>query len=121
MNETILIEYYLSLLGQIKLFHWSVMKYSIHIALDKLHSNLSDNIDKFIESYIGKYKKQPLPSFTIKTTATSDINNIQLYLENQREYLKKIRNNLNKSPDLQNIIDEMTGNINQTIYLINLE
>lgn len=121
MNESSIIEYYLGLLGQIKLFHWSVMKYSVHVALDNLHSKLSDNIDKFIECFIGRYNNQPLTLFTITTTATSDRNNIHNYLENQREYLKKIRNHLNKSTDLQNIIDEMIGNINQTLYLINLE
>ena len=55
MSEKIYIQYFLNLLNQIKLFHWSVMKYSQHIALDKLYSSLSDNIDKFIEIYIGKF------------------------------------------------------------------
>ena len=64
---------------------------------------------------------QPLSLFTINTNAISDTTNIQSYLETQREYLKKIRNNLNKSTDLQNIIDEMTGNINQALYLIKLD
>jgi hypothetical protein len=121
MEEDKLIEYYLGLLGQIKLYHWSVMKYSKHVALDNLHSNLSDNIDKFVECYIGKYNKQPLPIFTINTTATSYTANIIGYLETQRENLKKIRNQFSKSTDLQNIIDEMTGNINQAVYLIKLE
>ena len=44
MSDKIYIEYFLNLLNQIKLFHWTVMKYSEHIALDKLHSSLSENI-----------------------------------------------------------------------------
>ena len=121
MSNNIYTEYFLGLLGQIKLFHWSVMKYSLHIALDKLHSQLSDNIDKFVEVYIGKFNKQPLNKFTINMSATSDCDNIIAYLEIQREKLIKIRTSLNKSYELQNIIDEMLGNIDQCIYLSKLE
>lgn len=121
MNETSLIQYYLGLLGQIKLYHWSVMKYSQHVALDKLHSSLSENIDKFMEIYIGKNNLQPLSIFTINMNATSETNNINIYLNNNKEYLKKIRTNLKTSTDLQNIIDEMIGNINQCLYLLRLE
>jgi hypothetical protein len=121
MNEKIYIEYFLGLLGQIKLFHWSVMKYSEHIALDKLHSSLSENIDKFVEIYIGKCNRQPLEIFNIEMNATSDTNNIINYLELEIEKIKKIRGSLNKITELQNIIDEMLGNINQCKYLLNLQ
>ncbi len=114
-------EYFLGLLAQIKLFHWSIMKYSAHIALDKLHSELSENIDKFVEIYIGKFNKQPLNKFTINMTATSDCVNLYSYLDINRENLKKIRTSLNKTSELQNIIDEMLGNIDQCIYLLRLE
>ncbi len=121
MNDNCYTEYFLGLLGQIKLFHWSIMKYSVHIALDKLHSELSENIDKFVEIYIGKFNKQPLNKFTINMTATSDCDNLYSYLDINRENLKKIRTSLNKTNELQNIIDEMLGNIDQCIYLIRLE
>lgn len=121
MSDNVYTEFFLGLLGQIKLFHWSIMKYSIHIALDKLHSDLSDNIDKFVEIYIGKFNRQPLNKFMINMTATSDCSNIISYLDIQRETLKKIRTSLNKTSELQNIIDEMLGNIDQAIYLIRLE
>jgi len=121
MSDKIYIEYFLGLLGQIKLFHWSTMKYSHHIALDKLHSSLSENVDNFIEIYIGKFNKQPLNKFNISMTASSDTSNIYNYLELEIEKIKKIRGHLNKATELQNIIDEMMGNINQCKYLLNLE
>jgi DNA-binding ferritin-like protein len=113
-------EYFLGLLAQIKLFHWSVKSYSAHVALDKLHSALSDNIDKFIESYIGKYKLQPIQPFNITITATSNCQNIIEYLQSQCDNIKKIRTGVNKATELQNIIDEMLSNIDQSIYLLNL-
>ena len=120
MSENSYTEYFLGLLGQIKLFHWSVMKYSQHIALDKLHSSLSENIDKFIEIYIGKFNKQPLNIYNISMTATSDTTNIMEYLELELEKIKKIRSACNKATELQNILDEIMGNINQCKYLLNL-
>lgn len=113
-------EYFLGLLTQIKLFHWSVKSYSAHVALDKLHSTLSDNVDKFVEAYIGKYKLQPIQPFNINITATSNCQNIIEYLQSQYENIKKIRTGVNKATELQNIIDEMLGNIDQSIYLLNL-
>ena len=54
MANNLYTEYFLGLLGQIKLFHWTTRKYSSHKALDELHKNLGEDIDKFIEVYIGK-------------------------------------------------------------------
>lgn len=121
MSNNLYTEYFLGLLGQIKLFHWSTKKYSTHIALDKLHSSLSDNIDKFMEVYIGKYDKQPIQIFKINMEATSDCKIIMDFLLAQRENIKKLRNTLKTANDLQNILDEILANINQSIYLINLE
>jgi hypothetical protein len=121
MAENLYTEYFLGLLGQIKLLHWCTPKYAIHIALDKLHSSLSENIDKFMEVYIGKYDKQPIDLFKISMEATSDYNIVKDYLIAHRENIKKLRNNFKSASDLQNILDEISANINQAIYLINLE
>jgi hypothetical protein len=120
MSDNMYTEYFLCLLSQIKLFHWSVKSYAAHVALDKLHSALSETIDKFMEVYIGKFELQPVEVFEITMNATSDCKDLYLYIKNQRENIKKIRTALNKSTELQNILDEMLGDINQTLYLLNL-
>jgi hypothetical protein len=84
------------------------------------NSSLSENIDKFIEIYIGKFNKQPLDIYNISMTATSDTTNIMEYLELELEKIKKIRSACNKATELQNILDEIMGNINQCKYLLNL-
>jgi hypothetical protein len=89
--------------------------------LDKLYTALSDNIDKFIEIYIGKFNKQPMNIFNIEISISNDTNNINNYLELEIEKIKKIRTTLNKATELQNIIDEIMGNINQCKYLLNLQ
>lgn len=114
--------YFLGLLGQIKLFHWTTNKYSSHKALDDLHKNLSEDIDKFVEVYIGKnnLNSNGISDINITMTAqTMPENDVKQYLKNQIEVLRRIRGK--SSTELQNIIDNMIANINQSLYLLNLE
>lgn len=129
MADNLYTEYFLGLLGQIKLFHWTTRKYSTHKALDELHKNLSEDIDKFIEVYIGKNNANSSDSnetqdFVINMRAKTMLDNdIKECLKYHNENLRKIRNTkFNKnSTELQNIIDNMIANINQSLYLLNLE
>jgi DNA-binding ferritin-like protein len=119
--EKTLFEYFLSLLGQIKIYHWTTMTYSIHKALDELHENLSDDIDNIIEIYIGKSDKQPIKHFDIHMKANTNASNILDFLKEEREKIKSLREKqFKKCSDIQNIIDNMLGSINKTIYLCNL-
>jgi|694.fasta_scaffold00862_14 hypothetical protein len=120
--EKHLMEYFIGLLGQIKIYHWSTMSYVIHKALDELHSNLSDNIDEVMEVYIGKYNRQPINKFEININANTDSSNILDYLELERENIRGIRNKYFKSSsEIQNIFDNMLGSISKTIYLCKLK
>lgn len=120
-NEKLYFEYFLGILGQIKMMHWCCLSYSNHKALDELHKNLSDFIDEFIEVYMGKFNKQPCELFTINMIATSDTTNIIEYLEEQRETIRNMRNKQFKtSSEIQNILDSMMSSISNTIYLCRL-
>lgn len=120
-NEKLYFEYFLGVLGQIKVFHWCTMSYSIHKALDELHKSLSDFTDEFIEVYMGKSNKQPCPLFTISMNANNDVTNIIEYLEEQREIIRNMRNKQFKTlSEIQNILDSMMSSISNTIYLCRL-
>jgi len=120
--EKNLFEYFIGLLGQIKIYHWSTMIYSNHKALDDLHSNLSNNIDEIMEIYIGKYNRQPIDLFTIEMKANSDTNDIIGYLEKEREIIRGIRNkNFKNCSEIQNLFDNILGSISKTIYLCKLK
>lgn len=121
MAEKQLFEYFLGLLGQIKIYHWSTMSYSTHKALDDLHSSLSSNIDEIMEIYIGKFNRQPIEPFEVQMRANSDVSDIIGYLENERENIRGMRTKLFKtSSEIQNLIDNMLGSISRTIYLCRL-
>lgn len=120
--ENKLFEYFLGLLGQIKIYHWTTMSYPIHKALDDLHSSLSNNIDEIMEIYIGKFNRQPIESFEIEMKANTDTRDIIGYLEKEREVIRGIRNkNFKNSSEIQNLLDNMLGSISRTIYLSRLK
>ncbi len=123
INEKYLFEYFLGLLGQIKVFHWATMSYSCHKALDDLHDSLSDQVDELMEVYIGKYERQPLNEFKISMNATSNTSNIIEYLKENREAIRgTLRNKHFKScTEIQNILDTMLATISRSIYLLNLK
>ena len=117
-----LFEYFFGLIGQIKLYHFSTMKYSTHKTLDDFHEDLSDIVDKLLEVYIGRFSKQPLEIFEINMKATTDISNLLSYLERERDTVRGIRNKTFKgNSEIQNIIDEIIALFDRTIYLFNLE
>jgi len=121
LEENKVMEYFLGLLGQIKVFHWATMSYGQHKALDDFHGSLSGLVDKFVEVYLGRYKKQPVKSFKITMDAVSDMSKLDKFLEVERENVRKMHPVFNKSSELQNILDEMLAAFDQAIYLCNLK
>jgi len=115
--------YFLAFQNDIKLYHWMTLSYARHKASDDLFSKLSENIDKFVETYIGIYGR---PKFTKKELASSfsihNDNNIIQCLDKFNNYLKKdILNFISKDDtDLLNIRDSIVGDINQAKYLFAL-
>jgi hypothetical protein len=122
MTEQEIIQYFLSLLAQVKLFHWATLSYSKHKALDSLHGSLSEKVDSLVECYIGKYKKQPLKNFSIQSKAVSDTSGLDKFLDTTCEQLSTMNKMFEKekSPELSNIIQEMMAEVDRTVYLCKL-
>ena len=112
-----IIQFAFAVLNQVKLYHWATKGYSVHKALVKLHSNLSDNIDKLVEAYLGS--DRPVGKFTVSTSSSSNTSDIGAFLKEARRGFQKLRIDLKQS-QLQNIVDEITADIDQTLYLLRL-
>lgn len=121
MDETKVMEYFLELLGQIKLFHWATLSYPKHKALDHLHDSLSELVDEFVEVYIGRFKKQPVKQATLTLKAHTDPSKMIKYLEDERDTLRKMHASFQKTTELQTILDDMMKAVNQTLYLLHLD
>jgi hypothetical protein len=108
----------------LKLYHWQTTNYARHIASDTLLTNLLLNIDRFVETYIGRYER---PNFEQKDfqitvsefndkTVTSLLNFYSNFLKND------VQKHLGKDDtDLLNIRDDMLADINKTLYLFTLQ
>jgi DNA-binding ferritin-like protein len=117
-----LLETFFTMLHQVKLYHWATMDYGIHKALDDLHESLSGHVDKFVEVYIGRFKKQPLPaSLSVSVKVQADVQKLEKYLESLRDTLRAVGKTVAKESQLLNILDEMLGDVDQTLYLIHLK
>lgn len=106
----------------LKLFHWHTGSYASHKASDTLHTDLSANIDSFVEKMLGKYasiRSRQIPLEHVKIHLTNPKLS-QNKMESRVVELKKQLMDMRFSPknsDLANIRDEMLGQLNQFMYL----
>ena len=125
--EAKLLETFFEMTNTIKLYHWKTTSYAEHKATDELHEKLSENTDKFVEIMIGK-----LPTSRDRVQYRGD--SIPIYdFQSKQEFIKKLEHYISMlqdfnnrfdskiDSDLLNIRDEMSGDINQTLYLFSLE
>lgn len=120
MDEHDFIRYFMCILSQIKLYHWATMSYAKHKALDDLHGALSDKVDLLVESYIGRFKKQPLKKFTIETKANTNTEHIEKYLEDIHGEITKMNAKFSKCIEIQNILQDILAEIDRGLYLCRL-
>jgi len=110
----------LTLRNQVKLYHWETKSFARHKATDDLVDKLDDNIDKFVEVYIGKYGRPNLTSRTglIKIRNFHD-QEAPALLKQAIEWMTNKLPSLLKptDTDLLNIRDEILADLNQTLYL----
>lgn len=105
---------------QVKLYHWQTHLFSRHKATDDLVSKLDENIDTFVETYMGKYGR-PRVSKPIKLTNFTE-SAAKSFVERQRTFLSQVlpRKLRGDDTDLLNIRDTILGDLNQVLYLFTL-
>jgi hypothetical protein len=116
-----LVETFLSMLDTIKLYHWNTRNYGEHLATDKIFQQLSENVDTFVETFLGKYPQRisgPLINIKIKSIS---IGSDTVFLQQMKTYQQYLQEMDKFSTDLLNIRDEMLGNLNQLMYLFSLK
>lgn len=92
-------------------FHLTTPLYSAHVASKEFYEGLVPLIDEFIEAFSGRYGK--LENFTPIKMQPADGLNIAIAL---LQWIDANRLLITDDSELQNIIDEMTGLVNSTIY-----
>ena len=105
---------------QVKLYHWQTGRFARHKATDDLVGTLDANIDKFVETYMGKYGR-PRVSGSIKLHNFSEEAAVK-FVDKQVKWMTFVlpRKLKNTDTDLLNIRDEILGDLNQVKYLFTL-
>lgn len=92
--------------------HLQTTSFAEHKALNSYYDGILDLIDSFTEKYFGRNGRIDIviPE-SKKMDAVSHLKDMQKMIEAERD---------NYSSDLQNIMDEMIGLVNETLYLLTL-
>jgi hypothetical protein len=92
--------------------HLQTTSFAEHKALNKYYDGILDLTDSFTEKYFGRNKRIPIVIPESKATdAMSHLKSMQTLIEGERN---------NYPTDLQNIMDEMIGLVNEILYLLTL-
>jgi hypothetical protein len=106
--------------AQAKVFHWQTVSLSEHQSLGEFYEGFNDLMDKFIESYQGCYGRimmgcdLEVKPYTMDAPIT--------FLESFKSYISGgARMLVIGNSALTNILDEISGLIDQTIYRLTLK
>lgn len=114
----------LTLVNQIKIFHWQTPKYAEHIALNDLYDALNDQIDELVEVYQGKIQSviKTKDNFDVKLYNYISTEDIVDYIDKFINYLDtKMIDKPDENGDLVSIKDDIVAGLNKTKYLLTLE
>ena len=118
-----IVQVFFNIILNVRLYHWSTTSYARHTGSGALYDTLSDLIDTFVETYMGRYKRPEFRNtFNVPVKQFTD-SNIDDALREYIQFLKyEVPNYLKDSDtDLLNIRDEMVGELNKTLYLFTLQ
>ena len=93
--------------------HLQTASYPAHKALGHYYSNIVDLADKYAEAYQGHHGIIPLDDYPEGFKVQKDA---AAYAESLLTFVKGIRGDLPKDTDLQNIVDEIVGEIASLVY-----
>lgn len=102
-----------------KLYHLNTTSFARHKAADGFDDSIQKHIDRFAETYIGRYKVKPVVnSIKIDQDFVSD-DGIERLLIQVKQYLENL-NTMFSDTDLLNIRDDLLADVNKTLYLFQL-
>jgi hypothetical protein len=95
------------------LAHLQTTSFAEHKALGSYYEGILELTDSFTEKYFGRNKRLPIviPESNSQGDARSHLMSMQKMIEAETK---------NYPNDLQNIMDEMLGLVNETLYLLTL-
>jgi hypothetical protein len=108
--------------NQVKYFHWQTKSYSQHQALGRVFDSITELIDTFVETLMGKYGRPSTKGQEFEMFDFEDINIVE-WTGGVCDLLISFSDVLDDSQDtdLLNVRDEMLAEFNQLKYLLTLK
>jgi hypothetical protein len=108
---------------QFKFLHWQTKSYARHNAFGGIYDSLTDLIDTFVETCMGKHGRPSYPSgYSLKGYDISELP-LTEFVSGVSDYLISLNDIFDPQmdSDLLNIRDEMLSEINKLKYLLTLK
>jgi len=108
---------------QFRFMHWQTHSYAKHKAYGKIYENLTDLIDNFVESCMGKHgRPEYLGGLSLDFEDLSQMS-LQEFIDDSVDFLISFDQIFDEimDSDLLNVRDEMLQLINKGKYLFTLE
>ena len=113
----------LQMLMTVKLYHWNTLSYATHKATDDLYGELNTLIDQFVETLLGKTKRERIETKTLLLKTFKDNSEFERELESYKKYMMDLGKKFNQkeNSDILNIRDEILATLNKISYLLTLK
>jgi hypothetical protein len=112
---------FLRMREQFQVLHWQTSSYAEHKAFDWIFDELSGNIDKFMEIYLGAFGKGtihgPFKITLLDYTAT----NATDFAQHCIDTINKVGMLIEGEDDLENVVYDMIGAFHKLKYLLTLK
>ena len=106
---------------QAHFWHLDTKSYSEHVALAQFYTELLELADKFLEEYMGKGNRIDFGGVRMTFHAYNRDKMIE-YFKKLNRYMNRAKKGVKPSDgNLSNIMDEILGLINRTLYLFTLK
>ena len=108
--------------NQVKYFHWQTKSYAQHQALGGVFDSITELIDTFVETLMGKYGRPSTKGQKFEMFDLEDVN-IEEWTDGVCDLLISFSDVLDdvQDTDLLNVRDEMLQEFNQLKYLLTLK
>jgi DNA-binding ferritin-like protein len=93
--------------------HLATKSYAQHVALGEFYNAIIELTDTYAEAYSGAYEQIPISAYSNNFSVTKDP---EAYLQLIKRYVDVHRKDLPDDTALQNIVDEIVGQIDSTLY-----
>lgn len=101
---------------QAHIFHLDTSSFAMHKALEQYYTGIVPLVDKYAETYMGKYGKINKLNGVNNTINRNNGENIISYFTNLRSRISSM--NLPSDSVLKNIEDEIMSLVDSTIYML---